>query len=1082
MGKRRIILFLLLLFFSLSSAWAQKTITGKVVDQNGSPVLGATIAVKGTTHGTISDENGVYHLNLPSGVQGDTIVVSFLGMKTENLPIGNNSKIDVTLLEDDVDVEEVVVTALGISRKEKTLGYAATKVDADEIINAKTSNVADALAGKIAGVQVSSTSSNPGALSNIVIRGFSSVTGSNQPLYIVDGIPITNRQADASTVGVSMSAGGISNISANDIESLTVLKGAAATALYGSRAANGVILITTKQGKKGQNKNFVVEYSGNVMARRVSLLPDWQNEFGQGWQSLQTYIENGSWGPKLDGSKQLYGPIYDGKQLAHEYSAKKDNVKDFFETGWSQSHNISINGASEDNKVNYYLSYGINDDNGFIPGDFDTYNRNTISSKTTYKATDWLKLSSSLNFARSKSNVVNTDVDGGYSMIDCIYQIARDIDITDKTDLSNPFNTPDAYFTPYGAVNPYWVLENNYFKLNTKEVFGKVQADVNPIKKLTLTYRFSYDYSDYDDKYGTPKINVNDELMWDDKGYSYTGLNKNGDLTYEYSKRKEINHDVLANWADKYLDERLDISVTVGLNVNERSNASLTSVVSDLSVESDFWNLSNGATKKSLTDKESKRRLVGLLGDVTIGWNDLIYLGYSARNDKSSTLPIDNNSYFYHGVTASFIFSNVIPKNDILSFGKVRLAYGSTGNDAGVYYTSDNTYTKGWADANYILYAITFPMNGVNAYQKLQSKGNSELKPEMTTELEGGLNLQFFNGKVGVDFAAYIRNTKDQIFQLPIDPASGYKYMYVNYGKVQNKGIEIVLNTEPLKIGDFSWNLDFNFAKNVNEVMSLPKELEGGKSQIRGAQYSTGAFAVYMYAEEGKPFGEFYCKLPTYDDQGHIIVDNSGMVVLTSSEVDTDKNIQPDFTGGVKSTFRWKGISLSGVLDFSKGGYMFSRTIETTEFVGNSIYTVYNSRNPFIIPNSVVNVGTFDNPVYVENTTPLSMSDYSMQEKYFGNGGVDGCGHYLISKSYAKLRNITLSYTLPRAWLNPVKLSEVTVGVFCNNVFIWTDKRNRYTDPENSTFGYFGDLAAQFGEQFSNPSCRIWGMNLDIKF
>ena len=1080
--NRKLIMFLLLLFVGIGNALAQRTITGKVTGEDGAPILGATVAIKGSTIGTISGLNGDYSLSIPANVKSDTIVFSYIGKLTVVELLKGRTALDVVMYDDDVNVEEVVVTALGISRKEKTLGYAATKVESDEIVNAKTSNVADALAGKVAGVQVSSTSSNPGALSNIVIRGFSSVTGSNQPLYVVDGIPVTNRQADASTTGVSMSAGGISNISANDIESLTVLKGAAATALYGSRAANGVILITTKQGRKSQDKNFVVEYSGSVMARRVSLLPDFQNDFGQGWQGTQTFIENGSWGPKLDGSKQLYGPVYDGKQLSHDYIAKKDNIRDFFETGWSQAHSVSINGASEDNKVNYYLSYAINDDNGFIPGDFDTYNRNTIAAKATYNATDWLKLSSSVNFARANANVVNTDNEGGLAMIDCIYQTARDIEISDKTDMSDPFNTPQAYFTPYGASNPYWVIENNYFLLDSKEVFGKVQADVKPISDLTLTYRFSYDYTDYDDKYGAPKMNISEALMWDNKGYPYSEQNKNGQIAKEFSKRKEVNHDILATWAKKFLDDKLDISVTAGVNVNERSSNNLLGEVSDLSIENGFWNLSNGATKKTLSDGEWKRRLVGILGDVTIGWNDLVYLGFSARNDRSSTLPIENNSYFYQGVTASFLFSNLIPKNDILSFGKVRLAYGSTGNDAGVYYTADNTYTQAYANANYISSAITFPINGVNAYQKLRSMGNPNLKPEMTTELEGGLNLQFFNGRVGVDFAAYNRKTKDQIFQLPIDPATGYEYMYVNYGEVQNKGIELVLNTEPVRIGDFSWKLDFNFAKNVNEVVSLPKELEGGKSQIRGAAYSTGSFAVYMYAEEGKPFGEFYCKLPTYDPEGHIIVDEHGAAVLTSTEVDTHKNIQPDFTGGVKSTFSWKGVSLSGTLDFSKGGYMFSRTIETTEFVGNSVYTTYNSRNPFIIPNSVVNVGTENEPKYVENTVPLSMTDYSMQEYYFSNGGVDGCGHYLVSKSYAKLRNITLSYTLPRNWIAPVRLSEVTLGLFCNNVFIWTDKHNRYTDPENSTFGYYGDLAAQFGEQFSNPSCRIWGMNLNVKF
>ena len=1072
-------MFLLLLFVGIGNALAQRTITGKVTGSDGEPILGATVAVKGTTVGTISGMDGTYHLNIPSHVSNDTIVFSYIGKITVMEAIAGRTNINPVMEDDDVNVEEVVVTALGISRKEKTLGYAATKVDADDITGARTSNVADALAGKVAGVQVSSTSSNPGALSNMVIRGYSSINGSNQPLYVIDGIPVTNRSTTSGEV--TFATGGISNLSANDIESLTVLKGAAATALYGSRAANGVVVITTKQGKKAGNKNFTIEYDGNVKARRVSYFADMQNDFGQGWNGRQTWIENGSWGPKLDGSKQLYGPIYDGKQLWHYYDAKKSNVEDFLETGWSQSHSLSLNGISDDSKVTYYLSYSLTKDDGIMPGDRDTYNRKSIAYRASYKANDWLKLSSSINFSRSNTEGLSTSQ--GVTAIDGLYELPRDVSIVDMSDLSNVFNTPTAYFTPYGITNPYWAIENSEIAINGKEVFGKIQADINPLKNLTLTYRLSFDYADSDCKIGIPKIAVDETLMWDDKGYAPSNMNQSGDVIGQYSKRNELNHDFLANWSDKFLDDKLDIAVTAGVNINERESASMTSAVNDLSILTGFWDLSNGATKETMSEGQSKRRLIGLLGDVTVGWNNMLFLGYSFRNDWSSTLPIDANSYFYQGVTASFLFSELIPKNNILSFGKVRLAYGTTGNDANPYCTADS-FVQSYANAYYGADVAKFPINGVNAYHKAATAGNPSLKPEMTHEAEAGINLQFFNGRFGVDFALYNRTTEDQIFTLPVDPSTGYSSMMVNYGEVENKGVELLVNTIPVKTKDFTWSLDFNFAKNKNKVISLPKELEGGKTSIES--FGAGGDAIYMYVEEGEPFGVFYTYEPTYDDQGHVIVDANGLPILTDEIQNTGKNVQADFTAGVSTKFSWKGISLSANLDISKGGYMLSRTKNIMEFTGNGIYTSYNNRNPFVIPNSVTFTGEKNEAaVYgkttFDNTTPLSMTGKTIQD-YFDKGGVVGGEHYLTPRTYAKLRNITLSYDLPKAWVSAVKLSEVSLGIFCNNVFFWTAKENRFIDPENSSYADDGDLHALFGETYCNPSCRTWGLNLNVKF
>ena len=771
------------------------TVRGTVTSaEDGEPIVGASILVNGTSLGTITDVEGKFSIsNVPSSTT--TLRVSFVGMKQQEVTI-RRGNIQVVLAPDTEVLDEVVVTAMGITRSEKSLGYSATTVSNDEIISARTTNVADALSGKVAGLQVSTTSSDPGSVSNITIRGFGSINGSNQPLYVVDGVPLQTGSFSTTEAGNNIALGGISNISSEDIESMTVLKGAAATALYGSRAANGVIVITTKSGKRGDGRNFSINYSGSVQARTVSYLPEMQNEFGQGWNGAQTYIENGSWGPRLDGSTQVYGPIWNNQQLIHEYSAKEDNVKEFFDPGWSQNHNISIDGVSNDEKMTYYLSYSYSGDDGIMPGDHDTYERNTIAFRNSYEAAKWLKISSSVNFARSNTDAVPSYQ--GTSVIDGLYEMPRDVSIVDMQDLSSAFNTPEAYYTPYGITNPYWALENNYFHTDAKQIYGKVQLDIRPIDQLTLTYRMGFDYMDYDIKRGTPKIDLDDALINEDYGYAPSNMNQDGSIYNRYGRNYELNHDFLANFADKYLGNKLDVNVNVGLNMNERYFTRVTTQADDLVIENGFWDLSNGSAWSTMTEQQEKRRLVGLFGDVTLGWDDMVYLNVTARNDWSSTLPIDNNSFFYPGATLSWIFTRLIPENKYLSFGKLRVAYGKTGNDASPYYTS-TSYTQGYASGYYYSSYLSFPINGTNAYQASNTLGSSSLRPEMTKEFEIGANLQFFNGRIGIDAAYYNRRTSDQIFTLPADPSTGYSYVVTNFGEVENKGVELLLSFVPIQ-------------------------------------------------------------------------------------------------------------------------------------------------------------------------------------------------------------------------------------------------------------------------------------------
>ena len=1069
---KKLTMFLAALLLTAVSAMAQTQVRGTVVSQeDGLPIVGAAVQIVGTSQGTVTNGNGEFQLTVPSS--GATLRISYLGMQTINVTAARTMRIE--MLSDNKILNEVVVTALGISREQKTLGYSAQTIDNAQLTEGKVTDVTSALAGKVAGVQINATSGDPGQANSVIIRGISSINGNNQPLYVIDGVPL--QSTTRLTQQHQNAIGGITNVNPNDIENMTVLKGAAATALYGSRAANGVILITTKSGAKNGARNFSISYDGSVQFRQVANLPKLQNKFGQGWNGRQTFIENGSWGPEMDGSEQVYGPIWNGQQLIHKYEAAENNIKDFFDTGVSTNHSVALSGVSSDSKMTYYLSYSYTSDNGIIPKDKDTYKRNTIAYRGSYQATDWFKLSSSVNFTKNNTNTVGQYQ--GTSMIEGILEFPRDISLVDRKNLNSAFDTPEAWYTPYGITNPYWAIENNYNHQDGKQVFRMIQADIKAMKQLTFTYRFGFDYTDFDFKIGYPQINLDDALIWENYGYPPSSMNQDGYVYTQYQRNYELNHDFLANWQDKYLDGKLDVNINAGVNMNERYQTWLQGETDGLTFETGFWDLSNGATKTELSESQSKRRLVGLFGDITLGWDDMIYLGLTARNDWSSTLPKEKNSYFYPGATLSWIFTRLIPKNNILDFGKLRLAYGKTGNDASVYQIYPN-YAQSASRGYYGVDLTKFPFNGVNSFQASSTAGSSSLKPEMTTEFEAGLNLAFLNNRINVDFSFYTRTTSDQIFTLPVDPATGYTSMVTNFGEVRNTGVELLVNTTPVRTRDFRWDLGFNFSKNKNKVLSMPASLEGGMVNVN--QFSAGNDAVYMRAVEGLPMGELFTYLPQYDEQGRIVVGASGQPLLTDEVQDTGKNVNADWTGGITTALTWKGLTLSAALDIRKGGYMFSRTKNLMQFTGNGEFTTYNDRRPFVIPNSVVGAYDADGNLTIvgENTTPIYLDDSSYQNWYNNYGYNLGGESYLLDRSFVKLRNVTLSYQLPRQLVRKLQLSDITLSVFANNLFTWTHKSNTFIDPEASADG--NDLRGMFGELYSNPSCRVFGFNVGLKF
>ena len=1058
---KRVSLIFASLFLFVGLAMAQTKITGTVLSQeDGQPLIGAAVKIVDTGTGMMTNANGQFTVVLPS--DNDLIEISYLGYESKTVKAKNGMR--VFLKPDAQALEEIVVTAMGIKRSAKALGYSATSFDGEDIAESRTNDIISGLAGKVAGVHISTTSSDPGASNSVIIRGVSSLNGNNQPLYVIDGVPMPNNSFNTSNGLINgLDNGfdfgnGANAINPDDVENMTILKGAAATALYGSRAANGVILITTKSGKK-QN-GIGVEYNGGLQWESVLRLPQSQNNFGMGWYGNKTDNENGSWGPKFDGSVLRYGSIYDYSQKMKSYVAIKDNMKDFFDTGMRYNNSVSFSNATD--ATTYYVSLSQIHDDGIIPTSADSYTKYTFSANGSQKVKN-VTISTALNYAFQKNSFVSTG-QGGSSMYNAIMQTPRDISIAEMKDLSDPFNTPGYYYTPYGITNPYWILNNFENKQESERFYGKLQLDYEFLKYFKATYRFGLDTQTRHHNQGKPNLESMFKDSYNANASSIAGTT--GSVTQQTTRQREINQDFFVTFDMPVND--FNINAVAGFNGNERSLSYLYGHVENLTIPT-FFDLSNSSERPEVSQNTQKRRLYGIYGQAELAWKNMVYLTLTARNDWSSTLPKENRSFFYPGVTASFLFSELL-QNDLkktISFGKLRAAWGKTGNDADVYMTQSiykqaKSNSSGWAES-----AFPYSKTGTNAYSAGDTLGSLNLSPEMTTEFELGLNLGFLQNRIMIDFSYYDRKSDKQIFSLKMDPASGYTAMNTNLGKIGNKGIEALITLVPVRTKDFEWAITWNYTKNKNKVISLPEEL-GGAINIYGLSGGTG-----LYAIEGEEMGIFKAYKTKTDGEGHIVVNNKG-IPLQTDDVEKVGSMNYKYEMGIGNTFRYKGVSLGIDFDIRKGGLMFSRTADVSYFTGNAIQTAYNDRNPFIVPNSVQSDG---NGGYVENTTPL---DPTQIYNFWNNGGFLSDESFLVDKSYVKLRSVVLSWELPKKWLSGTPLQGVKVSFFGNNLFLWTPSSNTFIDPELTSFG--NDLKGNFGEYSANPSSRKFGFNVNVKF
>jgi len=1072
----RKVMVMLCLVVSIGWAAAQTKVTGTVLStDDGQPVIGASVVVKGTSSGTITDEDGKFTLTLPSNAK--VLVFSYVGMKTVELPA--KPTMQVHLESDTHQISEVVVTAMGIKRSEKSLGYAASTVKADDLNRATPSSVTSGLTGKIAGLNISSAGGT-GTSEKVIIRGVTSFNN-NQPLYIVDGVPIQNSfmgsNGNSQAVDFGNQAG---DINPDDVASVTVLKGASATALYGSRAANGVILITTKRG--ATDSKVKVSYSGTATVSNILRVPQFQDKFGQGWPLLNQagtrepgLGENGSWGPALDGMMRKWGAPLDvdgfysatGTQRVKPFAFVKNNLRDFYENGLELNNNLSITAGSKN--ASFIITYNNLSSDGILPTNVDKYSRNTFSVRgdATYKN---FSANVDINYVRKDIRNVRSGQGGatGATMFQDIIQTPVDVNYQDLKDYNNPYNNLDNFYTGY-AQDPYWIIANNQSVYQDDRVHGKVELSYIIIPGLKAVARMGADFTNSLTKSWSAQINQSVS------GWAYAFSNKSIPGNYEEDNIKLGQLDATAMLtADYSLGKDFRVTGTAGWNLNQRTKYEQDAYQGTLGVAG-WYNLSNGPADATINASVAvpnyKRRLIGLFGQGDISFKDWAFFGASARNDWSSTL---NKSYFYGGLNASVILTDAIKslRNTPISFLKIRAGLGQTGNDADVYLT-DNKYLP--TQATLAFGNVYMPLGGVAGLTVPNTIYNSKIEPEITTELEFGMDLKFFKNRLGLDVAWYNRDTKNQIITAAISPEAGYTGKVRNVGLINNQGIEAYLSGTPIKNKNFEWNLGFTFAKN----WSLVKELWDNVTTYQ----RMSAYDVTYMMIVGQPVGVFQVpKMRTVTEAsspyyGKTVVNSSGLPQITSNEYTTIGSSNPDFTMGFTSAVSYKSLTLSFVLDYRQGGYFFSNTARMLDWNGNGTNTMFNNRQPFLVSNSVKEIST---GVYAENDIPLMTTGGILNYWNYSSSNKGLEGNCVLPRTYVKLREVSLSFTFPKKWLVKTPITDAQVSLIGKNLLMWTAVANNFVDPDQSNYG--NDFNSTFGEFSSAPSVRNMGVSLKLNF
>ena len=1044
-----ILTLLLALVVQLTFA-QEKTISGTVVDETNMPLPGATVVIKGTTTGAATDFDGKYTINANTG---DTLTFSYVGYADQEAVIATSNTIDISLTLDS-SLDEVIVTALGIKREKASIGAATSTLKSEEITEGAQTNLSDALKGKVAGVVISGASSDPGSSSGVIIRGMSSISQSNQPLYIVDGIPVANNSNFSDSLNGSYDFGrGSNDINPDDIESISVVKGASAASLYGSRGRNGVIIITTKQGKKN---DLTVNVSSTTTFSDILRTPKYQSQFGQGWDGAHFLNENGSWGPAFDNSLIVWGNTVNNSQKIKRYAFQEDQLENFFDNGLALSNSVSIAGGSENNIGR--ISYNNTNVDGIYPTKADSYERNTLSASFQTKS-DKLTIGAKLNYVSTIGSAVATGQ--GLTVMNNLMQIPNDIDITEFSNYTtDPFNNVSNYYTNFGVTNPYFTLNEDGSKNRKERFFGAFDLKYELNTWSDISYRLGIDTSNSNTKLWTAIVDAEPGSPNDDSSTEQRGSYSEGTAL-----RKEINHDLFYN-LNLDINENFNISSHFGANYNERERSSISSSISSLDIPN-YYNLANSSDAIVSGSSIFRQRSVGVFNSSTFAYKDMLFLNTNIRNDWYSSLPKENQSLLYGGANLAWNFTKTFPSiKNIVSNGKFRIGYGTSGGEPTSYNVFNATIAGGVDNQGFR--NLNFPVAGYNAFEVGNQSANADLKPEVKKEFEIGADLAFLKNRITVDFSYYIQTVDDLILALPLPASSGYTSQLANIGVMENKGIEALVNFGVFRNREgFSWDLGFNYTKNDN----LLKELDPRLEQVDlGGLSTTGFIAV-----EGQPLGLLQGNVPLRDPNGNMVVDANGIPIASNTK-EIYGDTQYDYTLGINNNFSYKNISFGFAFDIRQGGLMYSRTAEITRFTGNSITTVINDRQPYIIPGSVQQTpdgsGGF---TYTTNTTAIDSEHW---DDYYRADALDR--ENVIDKSFVKLREVTLGYKLSSKMLSKLPFNELSFTVVGRNLLLFTPESNQYIDPETSTFGT--DLSGQFGEFSANPSTRSMGFNIKASF
>lgn len=1048
------IVFIFLLFIAQKLSAQNATVTGTVKSADGDTLPGVSVLIKETKQTTISDAKGAFSINAPDK---GTLVFSYIGFKSQEIQINKNAgPISIILQSSDNALDEVVVTALGISRQKKSLGYAVQELKGQDLAEAKESNLVNALAGKIAGVRVTNSQGSMGS-SRVVIRGETSIAGNNQPLFVVDGIPVDNSQLNSA--GARDYANTISDINPEDIESMSVLKGPNAAALYGSRAAAGVILIKTKTGKS--KKGLGIAINSNAVLETLLTLPVYQNAFGQGSEGQFSYVDGAgkgindgvdeSWGPKLDG--RLIPQFY-SKGVAVPFVAHPDNVRDFFQTGYSLNNGVSVADAGE--KYDYRISYNNLKQVGIVPN--SGQGKNSFVLNTSLKITPKLTLTANANY--SKLNSDNLPGTGGSRSTSTMLQFTwfgRQVDINQLKNYldenGKTFNWNNSYYS-----NPYWVAYENTVSQNRSRIIGSLALNYKIMNGLDFNFRSGTDY--YNDR---RKVRI---------AYGTNGT-PFGSYTESAFTVSENNTDATLNF-NKQLNDDFSLELLGGGNIRRQYIEQNDQSAPKLAIAG-LYTLKNSRDPLISSNNLSRLKSYSVYASGQLGFRNYLFANITARNDWSSTLPAQNRSYFYPSFNGSFVATEAFDiKSEALNYLKIRGGWSKVGKDADPYRLI-NTYAFG----------APFKNNPQLTMGAIDLK--PDLKPETTTSTELGVEAVFFNKRLRLDLSAYNTNSYNQILAADVSQSTGFTSKLLNAGKINNKGIEAQLGITPVKKA-FTWDIDFNFAANRSRVI----ELDAEKFLTN---YVVASGTAQVIATVGQPYGSLFGTAFLRDGNGNIIVNATGAPATNPTKQVLGK-YTPDWIGGVYNTFTYKGFSLGVLVDASIGGSIYNGTYSTgtytgvlastlpgraAEFGGISYYYPDNDKVKGTVRvngTAPAGVTVYDDGIIFDGVTADGKRNEKIlpaQQYYKSFRNIDESS--IFDASYVKLREVKLSYNLPSKWLRPLSLQGVSVSLVGRN--LWIIHRNTVDiDPEVA----FNTGNGQGLESLSNPSTRSYGINLNVKF